>query len=97
MHFIKMSSGAMFHGCCISAVGPTQGTSTLAALGLAKARAVTHPIPEQLLAEMGTFKLLSGYKKEIQRKSSFVLGADWFPFFLPSPTWKPVGNGGRQG
>lgn len=53
---------------------------------------LTHPIPGQLLAEMGTFKLLSGYKKEIQRKSSFVLGADWFPFFLPSPTWKPSGK-----
>lgn len=43
MDLIKMSFGARFHGCSISAVGPTWGTLMLVAQCLAEARAVTAP------------------------------------------------------
>lgn len=82
-----MHSGARPHGCCWALrVGPTLGILTLAAQSLAMATTITHPIPGQLLAKMMTFKPLSGYKKEVERNSIFVLGASWLPLPSSSPS-----------
>ena len=41
---------------------------------------------------MVAVRLPSGYKKEIQRKSTFVLRANWLSFFLASSRCKPSGK-----
>ena len=64
----------------------------LVAQRLAEARAVTRPIRGPLLADMVIVRLPSGYKKEIHRKSTFVLSANRLSFFPPSSRCTPNGK-----
>lgn len=92
---LKCVFGARSHGFPISAAGPCVGDTDPHSQCLAKARAVTHPIPGQLLAEMVTCGLLPGHKR-VKGTAHLCWGLTGFPSSRLFPARNPVGNGSRQ-